>query len=135
VLVVLALPVALAVGQALFLGLRFWENYQIGRPSLLFVPLLAMWGYVEEGLFRGIVQRSAVPLLGGRGAIVLSAFLYSAFMLFWGSLPYALFSFLSGLLMGYLYLRSRSLMYVGTIHALQDTWMVIAYLALGIATF
>ncbi len=133
VLVVFLLPVVLAFGQALFLGLRFWESYQIGRLSLLFVPLLAMWGYVEEGLFRGIVQRSVMPLLGGRGAIVLSAFLYAAFMMFWGSLLYTFFSFLVGLLMGYLYLRSRSLMYVGTIHALQDTWMVIAFLILGFA--
>jgi membrane protease YdiL (CAAX protease family) len=134
VLVVFLLPVALALGQTLFLGLRFWEYYQIGRPSLLFVPLLAMWGYVEEGLFRGIVLRSSIPLLGRRGAIVLSAFLGSAFMLFWGSLPYAIFAFFLGLLMGFLYLRSRSLMYVGTIHALMDTWMVIAYVALGIVT-
>jgi membrane protease YdiL (CAAX protease family) len=133
VLVVFLLPVLLALGQALFLGLRFWEYFQIGRPSLILVPLLAMWGYVEEGLFRGIVLRSALPLLGGRGAIVLAAFLNSAFMLFWASLPFALFSFAIGLLMGYLYLRSRSLMYVGTMHALQDTWMVISYLALGIA--
>jgi len=133
VLIVLLLPVFLAVGEALFLGLRFWESYQLGRPSLLFVPLLALWGYVEEGLFRGIVQRSAVPLMGSRGAIVLAAFLNSAFMLFWGSLPYAIFTFFLGLLMGYLYLRSRSLMYVGTVHALQDTWLIIAYLAMGIA--
>lgn len=132
VLAVLLLPVVLALGQTIFLGLRFWEFFQIGRPSLLFVPLLAMWGYVEEGLFRGIVLRSALPLLGGRGAIVLAAFLNAAFMMFWGSLLFVLFSFLLGLLMGYLYLRSRSLMYVGTMHALQDTWMVIAYLALGI---
>jgi membrane protease YdiL (CAAX protease family) len=132
VLAVFLLPVALALGETLFLGLRFWEFFQIGRPSLLFVPLLAMWGYVEEGLFRGIVLRSSIPLLGGRGAIVLSAFLYSAFMMFWASLPYAIFAFLLGLLMGFIYLRSRSLMYVGTIHALMDTWMVIAYLALGI---
>ncbi len=132
VLAVFLLPAVLALGQALFLGLRFWEFFQIGRASLLFVPLMAMWGYVEEGLFRGIVLRSTLPLLGGRGAIVLAAFLNAAFMMFWGSLPFALFSFLLGLLMGYLYLRSRSLMYVGTIHALQDTWMIIAYIALGI---
>jgi hypothetical protein len=54
-----------------------------------------------------------VPLLGGNGALVLSSFLYAAFMLLWGSLPFAIFSFFLGLLMGWLYLRSRSIMYVG----------------------
>jgi membrane protease YdiL (CAAX protease family) len=53
-------------------------------------------------------------------------------MLFWGSLPFALFSFLLGIILGALYLRSRSLMYVGTVHALTDTWMVVALLVLGI---
>ncbi|HOG53768.1 MAG TPA: hypothetical protein PLT03_07830, partial [Bacillota bacterium] len=58
--------------------------------------------------------------------------LYASFMLLWGSLPFAMFSFFFGLLLGYIYLRSRSLMYVGTIHALTDTWMVIAFLVLGV---
>ncbi|MGE5379409.1 MAG: lysostaphin resistance A-like protein [Candidatus Saccharibacteria bacterium] len=129
---VLFLPMGLAVAQSLFLGLRFWESYPIGKTSLLFIPLLAVWGFAEEGLFRGVLQRSAYPLLGGGGSIILTAVLSSAFALFWGSLPYAIFSFLFGLLMGYMYLRSRSLMYVGTIHALMDTWMVISYLFLGI---
>jgi membrane protease YdiL (CAAX protease family) len=129
---VLFLPMGLAVVQALFLGLRFWENFPIGKTSLFFIPCLAAWAYVEEGLFRGILQRSALPMLGAGGSIVFSALVYAAFSLFWGSLMYTIFSLLFGLLLGYLYLRSRSLMYVGTIHALTDTWMIIALLALGI---
>lgn len=132
VVMVFFLPVLLAFAEAFFLGLRFWESYQIGRPALLFIPLMAMWGYLEEALFRGMVQRSLVPLLGGRGSIITAAVLNAAFMLFWGSLMYAIFALLTGLVMGYLYLRSRSLMYVGTIHALQDTWLILAFLALGI---
>jgi membrane protease YdiL (CAAX protease family) len=132
VAVVLLLPVALAIAQSLFLGLRFWESYPIGKTSLLFIPLLAVWGYAEEGLFRGVLQRSALPLLGRGGSILFGAALYAAFTLFWGSLPYAIFSFMFGLLIGYMYLRSRSLMYVGTVHALMDTWMIIAFLVFGV---
>jgi membrane protease YdiL (CAAX protease family) len=132
VLVVFLMPVGLALAQALFLGLRFWESYQISPSTIYLVPLLAAWGFIEEGLFRGVLLRSSVPLLGNRGALILSSFLYAAFMLLWGSLPFALFSFFMGLLMGFVYLRSRSLMYVGTVHALTDTWMVIAFLVLGI---
>ncbi|MBI0583546.1 MAG: CPBP family intramembrane metalloprotease [Methanomassiliicoccus sp.] len=135
VLLVLALPAGLALVQAMFLGLRFWESYPLGRPTLLFIPILAAWGFVEEALFRGVLLRSSIPLLGTTGAMVLAAFLGAMFMLFWGSLPYAIFSFFLGLLMGALYLRSRSLMYVGTVRALTDMWMIIAFFALGIAAY
>jgi membrane protease YdiL (CAAX protease family) len=130
-LVVLLLPIALAVVQAAFLGLRFWESFHVGRPTILFVPMIAVWGFTEEALFRGILLRSSVPMLGNTGAVVLSSFLSAAFMLFWGSLPFAIFSLLLGLLMGALYLRSRSLMFVGTVHALTDTWMIIAFLMMS----
>lgn len=132
VLVVLALPVGLAAAEALFLGLRFWESFHISPSTVFLVPLLAAWGFIEEGLFRGALLRSSEPLLGKSGALVLSSFLYASFMLLWGSLPFAIFSFFLGLLMGYIYLRSRSLMYVGTVHALTDTWMIIAFLVLGV---
>ncbi len=132
VAMVFLLPVALALLQALFLGLRFWESYRIGPATILLVPMLAAWGFIEEGLFRGVLLRSSVPLLGRKGALVLSSFLYASFMLLWGSLPFALFSLPLGLLMGHLYLRSRSLMYVGTVHALTDTWMIIMFIVLGI---
>jgi membrane protease YdiL (CAAX protease family) len=132
VLVVLALPVGLATAEALFLGLRFWESFHMSPSTVFLVPLMAAWGFIEEGLFRGVLLRSSVPLLGKSGALVLSSFLYASFMLLWGSLPFAMFSFFFGLLLGYIYLRSRSLMYVGTIHALTDTWMVIAFLVLGV---
>lgn len=133
VAVVFLLPIGLAVVQALALGLRFWESYQVSPSTMYLVPMIAAWGFIEEGLFRGVLLRSSVPLLGGSGALILSSFLYASFMLLWGSLPFAIFSFFLGLLMGWIYLRSRSIMYVGTVHALTDTWMVIASIVLGMA--
>jgi membrane protease YdiL (CAAX protease family) len=130
-LMVILLPILLAIAQAGFLGLRFWESFQVGRLTIVFVPMIAAWGFTEEALFRGILLRSSVPLLNETAAVVLSSFVAAAFMLFWGSLPYAIFSFLLSLLMGFLYLRTRSLMFVGTMHALTDTWMVIAFLMFG----
>jgi hypothetical protein len=75
--VVFLLPVGLAFAEALFLGLRFWESYTLGKPAIALVPLLALWGYVEEALFRGAVQRSLLPLMGARGAILGAAVLVS----------------------------------------------------------
>jgi membrane protease YdiL (CAAX protease family) len=130
-LTILLLPIVLAVVQAGFLGLRFWESFQVGRMTILFVPMIAVWGFTEEALFRGILLRSSVSLLNDSAAVVLSSLVTAAFMLFWGSLPYAIFTFLLSMLMGFLYLRTRSLMFVGTLHALTDTWMVIAFLMFG----
>ncbi len=133
VTVVLLLPLGLALAEAMFLGYRFFENFHIGRSTLMIIPIMAIWGYLEEVLFRGIALRSSLPLLGKWRAILFSASLGAAFMLFWGSLPYAIFALFLGIVMGVLYLRSHSLMYVGTMHALTDTWMVVALLVLGVA--
>jgi len=130
---VFVLPFLLAYAEALALGLRFWESFPLGTPSLLFVPFLALWGFTEEALFRGAVQRSLRGVMSVRGAIVTAAALNAAYMLFWGSVMYAIFAFLVALVMGVLYHRSRSLMYVGTIRALMDTWLIIAFITMGIA--
>ncbi len=134
VMAVLLIPLVLAMLEALFLGLRFFESFHIGRATLMMVPLLAVWGYLEEAVFRGIILRSAVPLLGRWRAVLFSACLGASFMLFWGSLPYALFALFLGIIMGVLYLRYHSLMYVGTVHALTDTWMVVALLLMGVGS-
>jgi membrane protease YdiL (CAAX protease family) len=131
VLIVLGLPIGLAFIEALFLGFRFRENFPFGTPSFFFIPFIAMFGYVEEALFRGIVQRSLTPVAGTSAAIVFAALLNASFMMFWGSIMFVIFSFAVSLLFGYLYARSLSLMYVGTVHALMDTWLVIAFLLLG----
>lgn len=133
VVAVLLLPVVFACLEAVFLGYRFWENFQIGRATLIIIPVMAMWGYLEEVLFRGIVLRSVLPLLGRRRAVLFSASLGAAFMLFWGSLPYAIFALFLGIVLGMIYLRSHSLMYVGTVHALTDTWMVVVLMIMGMA--
>jgi len=130
---VLVLPIALAYAEAAALGLRFWETFPLGTSSYLFVPLLAVWGFAEEALFRGAVQRAFHGVMGAGAAIALAAVLNAVLMLLWGSVMYAVFTFLVGLVLGALYWRSRSLMYVGTVRALMDTWLIVAFLSLGLA--
>ena len=131
--VIIVLPIILAFAEAAALGLRFWETFPLGTPSFLFVPFMAIWGFAEEALFRGVVQRSFAAMMPPTSAIVAAAALNAAYMLFWGSVMYAVFAFLVALLMGVLYQRSRSVVYVGTIRALMDTWLIIALLVLGLS--
>ncbi len=132
--VVLFLPIVMAFAEAAALGLRFWESFPLGTPSYLFVPFMAIWGFAEEALFRGTVQRSFAGVMGPSAAIASATVLNAAYMLFWGSVMYAAFSFLAALLFGALYHRSGSVVYVGTLRALMDTWLIIAFIALGLTS-
>jgi membrane protease YdiL (CAAX protease family) len=132
VVIVLVLPFILAFAEAIFLGFRFWESYYRSVWIYMFIPFLALFGYLEEAIFRGAVQDSLQGVCGKSTAIVLAALLNAGFMLFWGSIMFALFAFISGVIMGMLFARTHSIIYVGTIHALQDTWLLLAILLLGI---
>jgi len=131
-LTALALPIAMGFAQALFVGYRFTESFGLGGVmGMMFVPFVALWGFVEEALFRGIVLRSMLPY-GARAALVSSAALNAVAMLVWGSVPLAAYSFLSALVFGRCYLRTRSVAYVGGMHALQDTWLIMALMLLNL---
>ncbi len=132
ILFVLFLPVLLALGESFFLGFRFWETFPRSQWIYVFIPVMALFGYVEEGIFRGIMQRSLSYVTNGSMAVVLAAALNAAFMLIWGSILFAAFVFISGTVMGLLYQKSNSLIFVGTIHALQDTWLVLSLLFMGV---
>ncbi len=128
---VLFLPFLLAMGEAFFLGYRFWETFPRSQWTYIFIPLMAISGYVEEGVFRGAIQSSLSYVTNGSMAVVLAAGLNAAFMLLWGSILFSAFVFISATIMGLLYQKTHSLVYVGTIHALQDTWLILALLTLG----
>jgi len=132
IFIVLFVPLILALGEAFFLGYRFWETFPRSQWTYVFIPLMAISGYVEEGIFRGAIQSSLSFVTNGSMAVVLAAGLNAAFMLIWGSILFAAFVFISATIMGLLYQKTNSLIYIGTIHALQDTWLILAMLSLGI---
>ncbi len=122
----------MAFMESYFLGLRFWEQFFGSDPIFMFIPLVSLYGFIEETLFRGVVLRSMSPLVGIPGALILTSLLNAGLMLLWGSMMFAIFSFLSGDVFGILYIRTRSLLMVGTLHALQDTWLILTLILLGI---
>jgi len=77
-----------------------------------------MAGVSEELLFRGVIQtaisNTTTPFLG----IVISSFVFGL-MHFYNRL-YILITFLVGLILGYLYHESKSLVLVMTMHAVYD---------------
>lgn len=93
------------------------------RPSFLqnlflFTCLVAP---VEELLFRGLIQRSLIPVLGVPGALMLTAILFTVTHQPWQSFASATFIFALGLLLGAVYQRSGSLLAPVLIHGVGQT--------------
>ena len=102
--------------ESLTIHLISFDNtteYLIGILTIAIIP-----GFCEEYFFRGVLQKNFKLLLNNpHVAIVLSALLFSAFHLqFYGFFP----RFLLGVLFGYMFYWSGSLIYPVIAHALNN---------------
>ncbi len=117
--------VGLLLGPLLYLAQR---QPPAGAPSLsaLWAPMLALAGVgvIEEVLFRGIMQATAVQALG-RPGILLPAALYAVLMgsasLFVGGVALAI-----GLLFGWIVQRRSSIVGVALAHALLNAVFILS---------
>ena len=73
------------------------------------VYMVAFVGLGEEVLFRGLVQRDMTNLLGWKWGLVGASLMFGVMHLTWRSIPELGFTFFAGMLLGYLYYRTRSL--------------------------
>jgi uncharacterized protein len=73
------------------------------------VYMVLFVGLAEELLFRGLIQTSFSETFGNSWALVITAALFSAMHLTWRSVPELGFVFVAGLIMGGLYIRTKSL--------------------------
>jgi membrane protease YdiL (CAAX protease family) len=88
--------------------------------------VLAGIGALEEVLFRGVIQATALSVLGRAGLLFVSvhfAQLHAVYL----STPYLLTSFVAGLSFAWLVLRTRSLLGVSLAHAAAN---VLVYLVI-----
>ena len=73
------------------------------------VYMVAFVGTGEELLFRGLVQRDMTKLLGWKWGLLGASLTFMVMHLTWRSIPELGFTLFAGLLLGYLYHRTRSL--------------------------
>ena len=86
-----------------------------------------MIGFVaigEELLFRGLVQRDLMKALGWKSGIILASLLFAVMHLTWRSIPELIFVFFAGLLLGYLYYRTKSLVAPIIMHGVGNVILV-----------
>jgi hypothetical protein len=92
-----------------------WVTWQeIVVPSLI---LLIGTGFVEEFIFRGLIQHSAVGVMGKWGIVYVSI-LFAGFHIGFESAPHLALIFFIGLIFGWLVLKTKSILGVTFAHGL-----------------
>jgi membrane protease YdiL (CAAX protease family) len=126
---VLMLAVSVVLEPLLMLfpaGWFEWLAEQMGRGRWAFVTVVVMAPVLEELLFRGILQRSAVGAYGPAKGIMISAAVFGVIHF----IPLQVINaFALGLVLGYVYYRTRSLTGVILMHAANNA---LSYLLTGI---
>lgn len=117
------IPLAILIG----LGMSFVEFYVLHPQALipdlgalnmiaLMVIMVFFVGLGEELVFRGILQTRMQERVGPLIAILFSALLFAIMHSGYSSLPYLFYVFGVGLLLGYLFFRTKNLLFVVLIH-------------------
>ena len=89
-----------------------------GLPRMLNSLVLVLWGpFAEELFFRGFLLAALVPAVGKVGAVVISSAIFAVGHLTLGTMVPI---FVTGLLLSWLYLRTRSLWPPIAAHAAQN---------------
>jgi membrane protease YdiL (CAAX protease family) len=86
--------------------------------------MVAFVGIGEELLFRGLIQRDMIGLLGWKWGLLGASLMFGVMHLTWRSIPELAFTFLAGMLFGYLYYRTRSLTAPIIAHGMGNTILV-----------
>ena len=88
------------------------------------VYMVVFVGLGEELLFRGLVQRDMMNLLGWKWGLLGASLMFGVMHLTWRSIPELGFTFFAGLLFGYLYYRTYNLTAPIIAHGVGNTILV-----------
>ncbi len=88
------------------------------------VYMIVFVGLGEELLFRGLVQTDLMKALGWKQGLLLASLMFSVMHLTWRSVPELFFVFGAGLLLGYIYYRTKSLVAPIIAHGVGNVMLV-----------
>jgi len=86
--------------------------------------MLAFVGLGEELLFRGLLQSDLTHALGWKWGVVLASLMFAVMHLTWRSIPELFFVFLAGMILGYLYYKTKSLVAPIVMHGIGNVILV-----------
>lgn len=88
------------------------------------VYMLFFVGLAEEILFRGLIQTDFSQAFGWKWGLLAASLLFAVMHLTWRSLPELGFVFLAGLILGIMYLKTKSLVAPIIAHAVNNVMLV-----------
>jgi len=130
VLLLIVLPIALAVNELVVVGSTVVSHFMQG-PPLWFMPVAALFGYLEEILFRGGVQQAIESVREWRSALIIGALLDAGLMAFWGSVYVIVFTFVVAVIMGLIFHKYSTASLCGLIRAVDGLWFVLIFYYFG----
>jgi len=119
--------IGIPIGVAEYFVLRPAPAFPAFEVKYLLRDLAYMLGFVgigEELLFRGLVQRDLMQALGWKGGLVLASLVFAVMHLTWRSIPELVFVFVAGMLLGYVYYKTKSLVAPIVIHGIGNVILV-----------
>jgi len=125
--VLVGVVIGIPVGAAEYFVIHPAPAFPTFEVKYLFRDLFYMFcfvGMAEELLFRGLVQRDLMKAFGWKQGIVLASLTFAVMHLTWRSIPELGFVFVVGLLLGYVYYRTKSLVGPIVIHGAGNVVLV-----------
>ena len=86
--------------------------------------MLCFVGLGEELLFRGLLQRDLTNALNWKWGIFLASLMFAVMHLTWRSIPELFFVFFAGVILGYLYYKTKSLVAPIVMHGIGNVTLV-----------
>jgi membrane protease YdiL (CAAX protease family) len=111
-------------------------EYSILRPAPAFptfevkyllrdmIYMFLFVGLGEELLFRGLLQIDLMKVFGVKGGLILASLMFAIMHLTWRSLPELGFVFIAGLILGFLYWKTKNLALPIIVHGINNVMLV-----------
>ena len=123
--------IGLAIGIPLGIGEYFilhpapaFPSFEVGYLFRDMVYMLCFVGIAEELLFRGLIQRDLTSAFGWKWGLFGASAVFAVMHLTWRSIPELGFVFIAGLILGALYLKTRSLVAPIVAHGINNVMLV-----------
>jgi len=125
--ILLGACIGIPTGTIEYLILTPAPAFPVFEFKYLFRDLIYMTFFValgEEVLFRGLVQRNLTNTYGWEIGLLSTGFLFSVMHLTWRSVPKLGFTFFAGILFGYIYYKTKSLVAPIVLHGVNNVVLV-----------
>ena len=124
------LPAALLIGFGMALleyrilqPVSLIENIRFSNLVLITIVMFVFVGAVEELMFRSILQTRLENVLGLKSGLILSSFLFGIMHANYGSVNEILFAVFFGIILGYIFQKTRSFPFIVSIHGITNVFL------------